>query len=41
MAWTNQNRPPDSREEDTWLSDEQLSKVSPSEGLAFQSPMCL
>jgi uncharacterized protein len=39
MAWTNQNRPPDSREEDTWLSDEQLSKVSPSEGLAFQSPV--
>jgi predicted TIM-barrel fold metal-dependent hydrolase len=39
MAWTNSRRPPDSREEDSWLSDEQLNVVRPSEGVAFQAPV--
>ena len=37
--WSNSKRPPDSREEDAWLSDEQLSHVAPAETEPFQSPV--
>ena len=37
--WSNSKRPPDSREEDAWLSDEQLRHVEPAETEAFQSPV--
>lgn len=39
MAWTTRQRPPESREEDTWLSDEQMRSVVPSEALPFQPPV--
>jgi uncharacterized protein len=37
--WSNSNRPPDSREEDAWLSDAQMSRVAPVEDEPFQSPV--
>jgi uncharacterized protein len=37
--WTNSRRAPDSREEDSWLSDEQLRRVAPAESESFQSPV--
>jgi uncharacterized protein len=37
--WSNSKRPPDSREEDAWLSDEQLRHVAPAEAEPFQSPV--
>ena len=37
--WSNSKRPPDSREEDAWLSDEQLKHVAPAETEPFQSPV--
>jgi len=37
--WSNAKRPPDSREEDAWLSDEQLRHVAPAETEPFQSPV--
>ena len=37
--WSNSKRPPDSREEDAWLSDEQLRHVAPAETEPFQSPV--
>ena len=37
--WSNSRRPPDSREEDAWLSDEQLQQVAPAENEPFQSPV--
>ena len=33
------NRPPGTREEDAWLSDEQLAKCAPAETEEFQSPV--
>ena len=32
-------RTPDSREEDSWLSDEQMQHVAPAETEEFQSPI--
>jgi hypothetical protein len=37
--WSNKNRPPDSREEDSWLSDEQMRHVAPAENGPFHSPV--
>jgi predicted TIM-barrel fold metal-dependent hydrolase len=37
--WSNSKRPPDSREEDSWLSDEQMRHVAPAENEPFQSPV--
>jgi uncharacterized protein len=37
--WSDSQRPPDSREEDAWLSDEQLKRVAPAETEPFQSPV--
>ena len=37
--WSDSRRPPDSREEDSWLSDEQHARVAPSETEPFQSPV--
>ena len=37
--WSDSQRPPDSREEDAWLSDEQLRRVAPAERERFQSPV--
>jgi len=37
--WSNSNRPPDSREEDSWLSDEQMRHVAPAENEPFKSPV--
>jgi uncharacterized protein len=37
--WSNSNRRPDSREEDAWLSDEQMRHVAPAEDEPFQSPV--
>jgi predicted TIM-barrel fold metal-dependent hydrolase len=37
--WSDAQRPPDSREEDAWLSDEQLRRVAPAESEPFQSPV--
>jgi predicted TIM-barrel fold metal-dependent hydrolase len=37
--WSFANRPPDSREEDSWLSDEQMRRVAPAENAPFQSPV--
>ena len=37
--WSNAKRPPDSREEDSWLSDEQQRQVAPAETEPFQSPV--
>jgi uncharacterized protein len=37
--WSDTNRPPDSREEDSWLSDEQMRHVAPAENAPFQSPV--
>lgn len=37
--WSNSNRRPDSREEDAWLSDEQMKHVAPAEDEPFQSPV--
>ena len=37
--WSNSNRPPDSREEDSWLSDEQMRHVAPAENGPFHSPV--
>jgi len=37
--WSFSKRPPDSREEDTWLSDEQMRHVAPAESEPFQSPV--
>ena len=37
--WSDSKRPPDSREEDAWLSDEQLRHVAPAETEPFQSPV--
>jgi hypothetical protein len=37
--WSDSQRPPDSREEDSWLSDEQLKNVAPAENEPFQSPV--
>jgi uncharacterized protein len=37
--WSNGKRPPDSREEDSWLSDEQQRNVAPAESEPFQSPV--
>ena len=37
--WSDSRRAPDSREEDAWLSDEQLRRVAPAEREPFQSPV--
>ena len=37
--WSDSQRPPGTREEDAWLSDEQLSRVAPAETEPFQSPV--
>jgi uncharacterized protein len=37
--WSNSHRPPDSREEDSWLSDEQQQRVAPAETEPFHSPV--
>ena len=37
--WSNSQRPPDSREEDSWLSDEQQRHVAPAEAEPFHSPV--
>jgi uncharacterized protein len=37
--WSNSKRPPESREEDSWLSDEQMRHVAPAENLPFDSPV--
>src|SRR5487761_1341287 len=37
--WSDSKRPPDSREEDSWLSDEQMRHVAPAETEPFQSPV--
>ena len=37
--WSNSHRPPDSREEDSWLSDEQQRSVAPAESEPFHSPI--
>ncbi len=37
--WSESQRPPGSREEDAWLSDEQLKRVAPAESEPFQSPV--
>ncbi len=37
--WSNSHRRPDSREEDSWLSDEQMRHVAPAEDEPFQSPV--
>src|SRR5580700_7536257 len=37
--WSNSHRPPDSREEDSWLSDEQQRRVAPAESEPFHSPV--
>lgn len=37
--WSFSKRPPDSREEDAWLSDEQMRHVAPAESEPFQSPV--
>jgi len=37
--WSDSRRPPDSREEDSWLSDEQMRRVAPAETEPFQSPV--
>ena len=37
--WSDSQRPPDSCEEDAWLSDEQLRRVAPAETEPFQSPV--
>ena len=37
--WSDARRPPGSREEDAWLSDEQLRRVAPAETEPFQSPV--
>ena len=37
--WSDSKRAPDSREEDTWLSDEQMKHVAPAETEPFQSPV--
>ena len=35
--WSNSHRRPDSREEDSWLSDEQMRHVAAAEDEPFQS----
>lgn len=37
--WSMRKRSPDSREEDSWLSDEQMRRVAPAENEPFQSPV--
>jgi predicted TIM-barrel fold metal-dependent hydrolase len=37
--WSDSQRPPGTREEDAWLSDEQLRRVTPAETEPFQSPV--
>ena len=37
--WSDSRRPPDSREEDSWLSDAQQARVAPAETEPFQSPV--
>lgn len=37
--WSDANRSPGSREEDAWLSDEQLANVAPAENEQFHSPV--
>lgn len=37
--WSFSKRPPDSREEDAWLNDEQMRHVAPAENEPFQSPV--
>jgi uncharacterized protein len=37
--WSFSKRPPASREEDAWLSDEQMQHVAPAESEPFQSPV--
>jgi uncharacterized protein len=37
--WSFSKRPPDSREEDAWLTDEQMRHVTPAESEPFQSPV--
>lgn len=37
--WSDSKRPPNSREEDSWLSDEQMRHVAPAETEPFQSPV--
>lgn len=37
--WSFSKRPPDSREEDSWLNDEQMRHVAPAESEPFQSPV--
>jgi len=37
--WSDSKRAPDSREEDAWLSDEQMQHVAPAETEQFQSPI--
>ncbi len=37
--WSNSRRAPDSREEDSWLSDDQLRRVAPAESEPFRSPV--
>jgi uncharacterized protein len=37
--WSNSSRPPDSREEDSWLNDAQMRQVAPAETEPFESPV--
>jgi uncharacterized protein len=37
--WSDSRRPPDSREEDSWLDDAQMRRVAPAETEPFQSPV--
>ncbi|MBO0841038.1 MAG: hypothetical protein J2O49_09490, partial [Sciscionella sp.] len=37
--WSDTNRSPGSREEDAWLSDEQLRRCTPAEAEPFQAPV--
>jgi len=37
--WSNSRRPPDSREEDSWLSDAQQRRVAPAETEPFVAPV--
>ncbi|HSZ44997.1 MAG TPA: hypothetical protein VK823_06660 [Streptosporangiaceae bacterium] len=37
--WSESRRAPDSREEDSWLTDEQMRRVAPAESEPFHSPV--
>jgi predicted TIM-barrel fold metal-dependent hydrolase len=37
--WSDSRRAPDSREEDSWLTDEQMRRVAPAESEPFHSPV--